>query len=601
MPRMGTRSALGTRRALLAGLVGTAMAAASLVLAAPAGASNQDVTFTVAPVYFGSVVIGTSTTGASIITNTTDAPLYYIAAHPGTNATGAEYHAAAGTCTGALASGDSCDLNVTFAPNAKGLRASTLTVRFGEENAKGKVTASASFNAALQGRGVPPTFTLTGGSAGDVAIGQIGTVSATVANTSTVPLTFHSYKLQNVVDHNFTFNTTTCSATLLPGAICQVVFTFRPHKTGDASITFDLTMLLAGTKASTVYRQATISGDGVLASGKTPPFELSSLDFGTVTVGTTATGDVVLTNTTSHNETFDSDKITGDKSGAYAITGTNCPSPIPSASSCDLTVAYAPQSPVVHNADLVATVTYVNAKLASVSGSAQTSLTGQGIVPAFALSPSSFPSTTVGASSTGYVTVTNNSLVTLDYASTSFQGADTSAWSQTGSACGGGIAPGTSCNLIISFAPNGQGTLSATIQVNLTLTVRAHTATFIHRAALRGAGTLPTFTITAPTLASTPKGTPVTGQAEITNTSNVSLSYSGYGFTGPNSADFAVTGTTCSGLIGPSDSCDLTVQFDPSASSPGSESASLKVIVDIAGTSPTTSTSEDVAVSGTES
>jgi hypothetical protein len=601
MNRMGNRSAVRTRGALVGGMLSALLLAGTALVAGPAGASSQDVTFHVTPIFFGAVTLGTSTTGQSIVTNTSSAPIYYLSASPSTGNTGAEFHGSAGTCTAALAPSASCNLSVVFAPNAKGLRASTLTVRFGTENAKGKINASASVDARIQGRGVAPTFTLTGGSAGDVAVGSVGSVSATITNTSSIPLTVRGYKLQNVVHNNFKITQNTCPAPVLPGGSCDLVANFKPQRTGSASATLSVSMLLAGSHDTLVSRQTTLSGDGVTVNGKAPLFELTPINFGTVTVGTTATGSVVLTNTSARNETFDKDVITSDSSGAYAVTSNNCPSPIASGSSCDLTITYSPAAAVTHNATLVVTVTHLNAKLVEVESSAQASLTGQGANPSFSFATTRWPNTTVGATSDNVVTVTNTSLVALNYDTASFQGADASNWTLIGSACTGPIAPSGSCDLDVAFSPRVQGVQSATFQVTLDLTVRAHTQDITLRTALTGKGVLPTFTITAPSLASTPKGVSVSGQTTLTNTSNVSLTYDGYGFTGANASDFAVTGTTCSGLIAPSGSCDLTVQFTPSASSAGSESATMKVIVKIAGITPAITTSKTVAVSGTES
>src|SRR5271154_6409362 len=104
---MGNRTGLRTRSRAAAILVGAALAAASLVLASPAGASNQSVKFTTTPIYYGAVTIGTSSSGVSLVTNNSTQSLYFVSASPGTNKTGAEFHASQGTCTGALAVGAS--------------------------------------------------------------------------------------------------------------------------------------------------------------------------------------------------------------------------------------------------------------------------------------------------------------------------------------------------------------------------------------------------------------------------------------------------------------------------------------------------------------
>jgi hypothetical protein len=598
MSRMGTRSTTRTRATRFGGVLG-ALLAASVFAVAPAGASSQDVHFSLTPIFFGSVVLGTSTTGQSIVTNNSALPLYFISASP-TGAKGAEFHASQGTCSGALLPLAQCDIAVVFQPNAKGLRASTLTVRMGEHNAGGKVIKAASKSTRIQGRGTPPTFTLSDANAGNVALHQLGTASATITNTSTVPLTLRGAHMSNVIDNDFRITATTCPSPVLPGGSCSIVVNFRPFRLGGASATLNTSMLVVGTRASLVGRQATIRGTGVTVSGKTPPLELSSVDFGQVTVGTTATGSVALTNTSAKPETLVSDALQADASGAYVVTGNNCPTPIPAGSSCEFTITYSPAAAVTHNATFVARVSFLNAHGATVTVGAQTSLTGTGVNPNFTLASSVFPTTTVGATSDGTETVTNTSLVPVSYASTSFQGADANSWSQVGNACIGPIAPGASCNLEIAFSPHTQGTLAITIQVTLELTVRSHTQTFFRRDALVGRATLPTFSLGAPTLPSTPKGVAVTGQATLKNTSSVSLSYDGATTSGTNAGDFMVIGTTCTGLIAPSATCDLSVQFEPSGS-PGPKQASLKVVAAIAGITPTVTTSDNVALSGTES
>ena len=487
-----------------------------------------------------------------------------------------------------------------FQPNAKGLRASTLTVRFAEHNAKGATTKSASKDTILRGHGTAPTFTLTGASAGNVALKAVGSASATITNTSTVPLTLHGAHLSNVSNNDFKLSATTCPTPVLPGGSCAIVVNFRPHRLGNASATLTATMLVQGTKASLVGRQATVSGTGVKINGKAPLFELSALDFGQVTVGTTATGSVILTNTSTKSETFASDNIESNP-GAYTITGNTCTTAIAPGGTCAINVSYAPAAAITHNATLVARVSYVNVHGATVTVAEQTSLTGKGVNPTFTLDSSGFSSTTVGASSDGTISVTNTSLVALNYSATSFQGADGSSWAQVGNACGGPIAPAETCVLEVAFSPHNQGAQSETIQVTLDLTVRSHTQDVSRLAALEGEGVLPEITVGAPTLASTPKGVAVTGQATLTNASSVSVSYDSYQITGANPSDFKVTGTTCSGLLAPTATCDLTVQFTPSISAPGTEHAQLKVIVDVAGITPKVTTSDNVQLTGTES
>lgn len=602
MSRFGS-GATRTRGARTAVLLGAALTAASIFAGgAPAGAASQKVQFSLTPAYLGKVVIGTSTSGESIVTNNSAAPLYFISASPSDDSVGAEFHATRGTCRGPLGIGASCDVDVVFAPNAVGLRASTLTVKLGEKNAGGKFIAQAAVHTALQGRGVKPSFTLTGGSAGSVVVGQIGTAYGMLTNTSPVPLTIKTVGLQGVVDNDFAVKSVTCPSPVLPGGSCDVVLAFRPQHVGSASVTLTVAMHLQGTSGTLLAKQATVTGSGVRSGGASPAFTLSPIDFGTVTVGTTAQGEAVLTNTSAFAETYGTASILDNSTGAFSLAGNDCSAPVASGGTCEITVDYAPAGNVTRNSTLVASVTFVNAKGKSVTKSAQTSLTGRGVNPDFSLQASSFPATSIGASSAGTVTVTNNSLVPLSFAGHSFQGADQSSWAFGGSACVNPIQPSQSCVLDINFKPLGQGTLSVTFQADLQLTVRTHTTDVLRRVALSGVGVLPTFGLTAPSLASTPKGVSVTGQVQVTNTSNVSLTYSSAGFeSGTDSSDFVVVSTTCSGVIAPTSDCDIVVKFTPSAASPGSESATLKAIFNIDGTPGPITTSNTVVVSGTES
>ena len=582
MQRLLGRSSSGTTRTSIAALVGALLVGATALVASPAGASNQSIHFSVTRVSFGAVDIGTSSAGQSIVTNHTGQSLYFVSATPSKNNTGAEYHGSAGTCLGALAPKASCDVSVVFKPNATGLRASSLAVTFGEKNGKGVITSRATVNAALFGRGVKPSFTLSGANAGNVVVGQTGTTEATITNTSYVPLTVRSWSLKGVVNHNFKVTSNACPSPLTPGGTCGLELTFAPHRTGSATATLTVSMIVAGTKASLVSRQATVKGNGVVANGHTPPaFELSSLDFGTVTVGTTATGFVVLTNTGKFNETYVKDSLT-DNPGAYTVTGNNCPTPIVPGASCDLTVSFAPAAAGTHTATLNAQATYANAKLVTITANEHTSLTGLGVNPTFSLAADKFAATTVGSSTDGLVTITNTSLVPLNYDTAAFQGADQSSWSIAGNACSGPIAAGGSCSIEVAFTPRSQGALAITLEVTLDQTVRSHTSYYDLRIALVGHGVLPTFKITPPSLPATPKGVPVSANAVLTNTSSVSLSFNGYGVSGSDAADFTVTASTCSGLIAPTGTCDLTIQFKPSISAPGTEHATLKVIMHLA-------------------
>ena len=133
----------------------------------------------------------------------------------------------------------------------------------------------------------------------------------------------------------------------------------------------------------------------------------------------------------------------------------------------------------------------------------------------------------------------------------------------------GGIAPGGSCTISLTFTPSGLGARTST----LTLTDNAGTGT--QPVALSGTGLVTTSVAPAGySIGNVRFGMTAVRTVYVTNRQNQSVALS-TGFTGPNAGDFSITGGTCGPSIPAKTLCTLIVTFTPGAL--GSEAATLIV------------------------
>jgi sugar lactone lactonase YvrE len=156
------------------------------------------------------------------------------------------------------------------------------------------------------------------------------------------------------------------------------------------------------------------------------------------------------------------------------------------------------------------------------------------------------------------------------------------------------LAPGTTCNLSISFQPTSAGSLTsrATFTDNALNTSPAVSQSV----ALQGTGnssSSPAVTLTPTSLNFGAVATDVTSAVKtvtLKNSGNATLTISSIAISGTNSGDFPET-TTCTGSLAAGASCSLKVQFRPSAT--GARSAAVSISDNAAG-SP-----QQVPLSGT--
>ena len=191
------------------------------------GASLPVASLSLSSLSFSSQTVGT-TSAAQIITLTNvGTATLTLSALTITGANASEF-GQGGTCTGSLAPGATCQINVTFAPVSGGTKSATLDI---PHSGSGGSTVS------LSGIGntTVPTVILSPSSVNFApqAVGTHGSQPALIGSPGPGTVTRPIVTVTGANAGDFSANT--CSSELLPGATCQITVTFTPTMIGTRS------------------------------------------------------------------------------------------------------------------------------------------------------------------------------------------------------------------------------------------------------------------------------------------------------------------------------------------------------------------------------
>jgi len=167
---------------------------------------------------------------------------------------------------------------------------------------------------------------------GDVATGTTSPARVvTLTNVGTTSLTITSIAIAGANVGDFA-QTHTCGTSLARAASCAIRVTFKPTATGARSAAVSITDNAAGSPQSLPLR-------GVGTTAKLSP---TSLNFGSVAVGTTSPATIVtLTNVGTTSLTISSIAITGTNSGNFGQSNT-CGTSLAVSASCTISVKFRP-------------------------------------------------------------------------------------------------------------------------------------------------------------------------------------------------------------------------------------------------------------------
>ena len=341
-----------------------------------------------------------------------------------------------------------------------------------------------------------------------------------------------------------------CPASLTNGQTCEIYVYFTPTGSGEEYGTLTVydngffndqpSISLSGTGTAIQITGAPINFPNTLVGGTSGPDSITIKNTGSnaITMGT-----ISLTETTD-----------------FSIASNNCPAsgkPLNGGASCQVGIDFTPKSTGFKQGSLVINDSDPSSpQLAGMSG------TGTSNVE---LSPSSlnFPVTPVGVLSTVQtITLTNNTGSTLTLGNPALS-ITTGFVINKKTTCTNSlkIANGGTCAIDLQFKPTQVGYVQGTVSVADSDPTSPQTAL------LTGVGTAVEFTPSSLNFGSVAVGQSGQETTTVSNVGTTIITLTGYDIVGPNSADFAWVGNTCSGFpiyIQPGGTCNFTFRFSPS-------------------------------------
>ncbi len=264
----------------------------------------------------------------------------------GTNATS---FISSNNCGTSLAAGQSCAIQVQFAPTATGTLSATITITDNASNPSQSVT--------LSGTGVSTSAPAVSLSATSLSFGSVvvNTLSAsksvTVNNTGTANLNISSVALSGTGSSQFKISNG-CGATLAAGASCVIQVQFAPVTIGSMTAA-----VILSDNASNSSQVISLSGSSVSStttSGTTTiHLSLNNLYFYNRVVGSTsAPASIVLTNTGKAVFALKSIAVTGAQPAAFLVS-TTCGAQLAVGASCAINVSFRPVIVGTNSASIV--------------------------------------------------------------------------------------------------------------------------------------------------------------------------------------------------------------------------------------------------------
>jgi Bacterial Ig-like domain len=276
-----------------------------------------------------------------------------------------------------------------------------------------------------------------------------GTKTATYNSNGTVAANVSSVTVGGARPQDFAVTNTCEGAVIASGSNCTVSAVYQPQATGQSSATVTIADNTPGSP-----RVINLSGSsvGVLAVAQT------AVDFGTVKVGLVTPRNVRVTNTGVASLSVSSPTI----SGPYTAQASACGSSLSAGAFCDVVVSAKPTQVGPQPGSLT---------ISTGPSSAQKVLTlsGNGATGASSAAPISvsFPATKVGSATAGSpITVSNSGPVPMTVGTSIISGSDAGQFVlHQGTCANTAVQPGSSCVLVVQFAPHKTGVTVASLLV----------------------------------------------------------------------------------------------------------------------------------------
>ena len=560
-PESKTRIQASTplRRPLGATLATVAVVLAAISLSNCAGYTSASSTGTTTPaagvlsasattLTFGSVAVGSNAVQSLSITNTGANSVNV------TNAriSGSGFTVMSGSGAATIAVGQSATIQVQFSPSSAAAATGDLVVASDASNP--------TLTIALSGTGSSGGLSATPSSVsfGSVADGTTATQVITLKNTGTASVSVSS---ESVTGTGFSV-ADFAAQTIAAGGTMTFNAAFTPASTSSVSGSISVVSDASGSPTT-----IPLSGSGAQPQMSVTP---SSVTFGNIADGASATQSITLKNTGTVNLVISSESVTG---AGFSVTGFTAQTLAPNATMA-FDAVFAPTS-----AGAVSGSISVNTNLTASPTSIP--LSGTGTQAGISVTPSSvsFGNVADGATGTQLITLKNTGTANLDVSSESVTG---TGFSVTGFAAQT-LTPNSTMTFTAVFAPALAGSVTGSISVSTNLSGSPTTIP------LSGTGTQAGMSVTPSSVifGSVAVGTGSTQAVTLKNTGTANLVVSSESVTG---AGFSVTGFTAQTLAAGS-SMSFNAVFTPTSA--GAVSGSISVSTNLAG-SPTA-----IALTGT--
>lgn len=465
---------------------------------------------------FANQTVGTSSAASTVILTNSGSAALTITGVSVTGANNGDFTQTS-TCSGSIAAGASCSINVTFAPTATGTRTANVTVNDSATGSPQNVPISGTGIAPAVGLS-PPTVTFASQAVGSTSAATVVTLS----NSGNAVLTINSIGIAGANAGDFG-QTNNCGSSLAAATSCTINATFSPTAAGTRTASVSISDNASGSPQSV----------SLTGTGTAPAVSLStsSVTFPGQAVGTTsAVNGITLFNTGNATLSLSSITITGANSGDFSQSNT-CGLSVPAGGNCTINVAFSPTVAGTRNASLsISDNAAASPQLVSLTG---TGTTGGPMALVSPLNLTFASQNLLSTSAAKPVTLTNTGASPMTIVSIVASG----DFAQTNN-CGSSLGASASCIIQVTFSPSNTGTRAGYV------TITDNDPSTLETVTLTGTGTAPSSTVSVtPFQASVTPGQSTQFQATISNHTSSNVTWSVDGINGGNSTVGTISST----------------------------------------------------------
>jgi len=405
---------------------------------------------------YGPVTVGANASQTFFITNAGTADLLVSSTTLlGTNSNQFAITSGGGAFT--LAPSLSRNIVVSFNPSSEGSKNATLQISSNDPDEN-------PVNITLAGTGIATpvpdiTVNTTFHDYGQITVGSSSSQTFSITNDGTADLVVNSTTLLGSDIDQFNISSGGGTFTIGPSLSRNVVVTFSPTSAGSKNVTFRI----SSNDPDENPLDVTLTGTGVATSVPDIVVNPTSHDFGGVTVGARASVRFFITNAGAATLEVSATALLGDDAEQFNITSGGAPFTLTSGNSSELEIEFNPTSTGTKFANLQISSNDPDEDPFPVI------LSGTGVegpVPDIAVNASvhDYGSVSVNSSAIFTIRVSNEGTANLIVESSTLLGSDNSQFNIDS---GGGaftLAPSSSHDVLIRFAPTSEGFKNVSMQ-----------------------------------------------------------------------------------------------------------------------------------------